>query len=103
MSNSGLNRDRIVELKNRGITHHFHLQSSREFYPRVASTHSYETRLKTLRAFLEGGLGLCSGGADGLIIGGYLTPSGNPVETDLEMFHSAGFKVPAERKSAVLN
>ena len=157
------------------------LQSSREFYPEIVSTHTYDTRLGTLRAVLEGGLELCSGGilgmgetredrvklafelkpylphcipmnvlnprpgtpledqpkpdpaeilktiavfrfihpkaniklaggrevnltpeeqeqalkggANGLIIGGYLTTSGNPVEADFKMLERAGFEV----------
>lgn len=42
------------------------LQSSREFYPKIVSTHTYETRLETIRALLEGGLELCSGGILGM-------------------------------------
>ncbi len=32
------------------------------------------------------------GGANGLIIGGYLTTSGNPIQEDFEMLKRAGFK-----------
>ena len=172
-------------LKEAGVRCFNHnLQSSREFYPQIVSTHTYETRLETVRALLEAGLELCSGGilgmgetpedriklafelkpyqpycipinvlnprpgtpledqpkldpreilktiavyrfihpktniklaggreanltaeeqeqalrggANGLILGGYLTTSGNPMEEDLKMLKRAGFDV--ERK-----
>ena len=171
---------RLKEVGLRRFNHN--LQSSREFYPRIVSTHPYETRLETIRALLEGGLELCSGGilgmgetpkdrvklafelkphaphcipvnvlnprpgtplenqpkpdpeeilktiavfrfihpkaniklaggrevnltreeqgqalqggANGLIIGGYLTTSGNPVGEDFEILRSAGYEVP---------
>lgn len=170
------------KLKEIGLRRFNHnLQSSREFYPKIVSTHTYETRLETIKALIEGGLELCSGGilgmgetredrvklalelkphaphcipinvlnprpgtplenqpkpepkeilktiavfrfihpraniklaggrevnltqeeqaqalrggANGLIIGGYLTTSGNPVEDDLKMLETAGFRV----------
>jgi biotin synthase len=42
------------------------LQTSPEYYPRIASTHPYQTRVETLKALLEGGLELCSGGILGM-------------------------------------
>jgi len=177
-----ITEDQAKQLKEVGLRRFNHnLQSSREFYPKIVSTHTYETRLKTIRALLEGGLELCSGGilgmgesredrvklafelkpyrphcipmnvlnprpgtpledqskpdpkeilktiavyrfihpeaniklaggrevnlsaeeqeqalrggANGLIIGGYLTTSGNPVEEDFKMLERAGFDV----------
>lgn len=178
-----ITEDQARELRKAGLRRFNHnLQSSREFYPQIVSTHSYETRLATIRALLDGGLELCSGGilgmgesqedrvklafelkpyephcipmnvlnprpgtplenqpkpdpheilktiavyrfihpkaniklaggrevnltpeeqvkalkggANGLIIGGYLTTSGNPVEEDFKMLEQAGFEVP---------
>jgi len=183
-----ITEEQARRLKEAGLRRFNHnLQSSREFYPKIASTHSYETRLETIRALLESGLELCSGGilgmgetdedrvklafelkphaphcipinvlnprpgtplenqprpdaagvlktiavfrfihpraniklaggrevnltleeqeqalrggANGLIIGGYLTTSGNSVEIDLGMLRSAGFEVPAGEKA----
>jgi biotin synthase-like enzyme len=37
------------------------------------------------------------GGANGLIIGGYLTTQANPIHDDLEMVKRAGFDLPAGR------
>ena len=39
------------------------------------------------------------GGANGLIIGGYLTTEGNPMKKDFEMLKRAGFK-PSETESS---
>lgn len=177
-----ITEEQARRLKEAGLRRFNHnLQSSREFYPRIVSTHTYETRLETIRALLEGGLELCSGGilgmgesredrvklafelkphaphcipinvlnprpgtplenqprpdpeeilktiavfrfihpraniklaggrevnltsgeqeralrggANGLIIGGYLTTSGNPVQEDLKMLKAAGFEI----------
>lgn len=55
---------RLKEIGLRRFNHN--LQSSREFYPKIVSTHTYETRLETIRALLEGGLELCSGGILGM-------------------------------------
>ncbi len=179
-----ITEDQARRLKEVGLRRFNHnLQSSREFYPRIVSTHTYETRLETVRALLEGGLELCSGGilgmgetpedrvklafelkpylphcipmnvlnprpgtplenqpkpnpreilktiavfrfihpraniklaggrevnltseeqvlalqggANGLIVGGYLTTSGNPVQEDLRMLEAAGYEVPS--------
>ncbi len=178
-----ITEEQARRLKKIGLRRFNHnLQSSREFYPRIVSTHTYETRLNTIRALLEGGLELCSGGilgmgetqedrvklafelkpyaphcipinllnprpgtpledqpkpdpqevlktiavfrfihpraniklaggrevnltaeeqgtalrggANGLIMGGYLTTSGNPVEEDFKMLREAGYEVP---------
>lgn len=55
---------RLKEVGLRRFNHN--LQSSREFYPRIVSTHTYETRVETIKALLEGGLELCSGGILGM-------------------------------------
>ena len=176
--------EQAERLKEAGVRRFNHnLQSSREFYPKIVSTHTYETRLETIRALLEGGLELCSGGilgmgeteedrvklafelkpyaphcipmnvlnprpgtplenqpkpdpreilktiavfrfvhpkaniklaggrelnltpeeqeralrggANGLIMGGYLTTAGNPIQEDLRMLKAAGYAVPS--------
>ena len=37
------------------------------------------------------------GGANGLIVGGYLTTEGNPIQADLEMLRRSGFEVPQSK------
>ena len=41
------------------------------------------------------------GGANGLIIGGYLTTQANPIREDFEMLKRAGFEVPRPRETPV--
>jgi biotin synthase len=62
-----ITEEQARRLKAAGVRRFNHnLQSSREFYPRIVSTHTYETRLETIRSLLEGGLELCSGGILGM-------------------------------------
>ncbi len=176
-----LTTERVKRLKDSGVRRfNNNLQSSREFYPNIVSTHSYDKRLETLRLLQEGNMEICSGGilamgetredriklafelkpfsphclpmnildprpgtplenqavpdplemvktiavfrfihpkaniklaggrevnlgdqyqekalaggANGLIMGGYLTTEGNPIQKDFEMLKRAGFK-----------
>ncbi len=60
-------KEQAEKLSEAGLRRFNHnVQTSREFYPNIVSTHSYDTRLNTLRALLEGGLELCSGGILGM-------------------------------------
>ena len=62
-----ITKEQARRLKEAGLRRFNHnLQSSREFYPKIVSTHTYETRLETIRALIEGGLELCSGGILGM-------------------------------------
>jgi biotin synthase len=50
-----------------GIRHYNHnLQTSRRFYPEIASTHTYDDRLETLRHLKNAGVGLCCGALFGM-------------------------------------
>ncbi len=179
--------ERIQRLKEVGLRRfNDNLQSSREFYPKIVSTHTYDKRLETLRMLQDGNMEICSGGilgmgetredrvklafelkpfaphclpmnvlnprpgtpleketapepiemvktiavfrfihpkaniklaggrevnlgnyyqekalnggANGLIIGGYLTTEGNPMHEDFEMLKRAGFKPASPKK-----
>ncbi len=58
-----LTPERTKLLKEAGLRRfNSNLQTSPEFYPEIVTTHSYETRMETLRLLLEGGLEICSGG-----------------------------------------
>lgn len=62
-----LTPERIRRLKEAGVRrYNDNLQSSREFYPKIVSTHSYDTRLETLRMLQEGNMEICSGGILGM-------------------------------------
>jgi biotin synthase len=55
------------ELKEAGLTAYNHnLDTSREFYPTIITTRSYDERLKTLSHVRDAGINVCSGGILGL-------------------------------------
>ncbi|MSR77368.1 MAG: biotin synthase BioB [Candidatus Omnitrophica bacterium] len=178
-----LNPERVERLKEVGLRRfNSNLQSSREFYPEIVSTHTYDKRIETLEMLQRGDVEICSGGilgmgetredrvklafelkpfaphclpmnilnprpgtpleeqpapdpmemiktiavfrfihpkaniklaggrevnlgdgyqekslkggANGLIIGGYLTTEGNPIQADVDMLKRAGFEPP---------
>lgn len=47
-------------------TYHHNLESSREFYKNICSTHTYEERVETIKLAQKVGLQVCSGGIWGL-------------------------------------
>ncbi|KAF8544351.1 biotin synthase [Trichophaea hybrida] len=55
------------ELKDAGLTAYNHnVDTSREFYPSVITTRSYDDRLATIQNVREAGINVCSGGILGL-------------------------------------
>ncbi|MBU9888334.1 MAG: biotin synthase BioB [Candidatus Omnitrophica bacterium] len=57
----------IGKLKEAGLRRFNHnLQCSREFYPKIVSTHSYDKRKETLAFLVENGVEICSGGIFGM-------------------------------------
>ncbi|KJZ79695.1 Biotin synthase [Hirsutella minnesotensis 3608] len=55
------------ELKEAGLTAYNHnVDTSREFYPSVITTRSYDERLQTLGRVRDAGINVCSGGIIGL-------------------------------------
>lgn len=48
------------------VRYHNNLESSRSFFSKVCTSHSYEDKLKTIKAAQEAGLKVCSGGIIGL-------------------------------------
>ena len=57
----------LKELKRAGIDSYNHnLETSREFYPKICSTHTWEERFLTCENIKRAGLKLCSGGIFGL-------------------------------------
>jgi biotin synthase len=62
-----LNRDQAVALKEAGLTTYNHnLDTSRDYYPKVITTRTYDDRLETLRYIRDAGLGMCCGGIIGM-------------------------------------
>ena len=55
------------ELKQAGLDYYNHnLDTSRDFYPRIISTHSYDNRLDTIDRVREAGIRVCCGGILGM-------------------------------------
>ena len=62
-----LNASQAERLKDAGLDYYNHnLDTSREYYPNVISTRSFDDRLDTLSQVREAGLKVCSGGIVGL-------------------------------------
>ncbi|TQS33661.1 hypothetical protein Golomagni_05984, partial [Golovinomyces magnicellulatus] len=59
--------EQAKQLKDAGLTAYNHnVDTSREFYPSVISTRSYDERLQTLSYVRDAGINVCSGGILGL-------------------------------------
>lgn len=62
-----LTAEQIRQLRAAGMRRFNHnLQCSREFYPEIVSTHTYDERMKTLSFLKENGVEVCSGGIFGM-------------------------------------
>lgn len=62
-----LSNERVQKLKKAGLRRfNNNVQTSREFYPNIVSTHTYDKRIETLKQLRDGGVELCSGGILGM-------------------------------------
>ncbi|SPO06738.1 probable biotin synthase [Cephalotrichum gorgonifer] len=62
-----IDEHQAAELKEAGLTAYNHnVDTSRDFYPSVISTRTYDERLKTLGHVRDANIGVCSGGILGL-------------------------------------
>ncbi|KAK6092874.1 biotin synthase [Batrachochytrium dendrobatidis] len=62
-----LNKEQAIALKEAGLTAYNHnLDTSREFYPNIITTRSYDERLNTISNVRDAGISVCSGGIIGL-------------------------------------
>ncbi|XP_074582652.1 biotin synthase, mitochondrial-like [Curcuma longa] len=62
-----IEKQQAEELKKAGLTAYNHnLDTSREYYPNIITTRSYDERLETLQHVREAGISVCSGGIIGL-------------------------------------
>jgi biotin synthase len=62
-----IDKAQAEELKEAGLTAYNHnVDTSREFYPSVITTRTYDERLATINAVREAGLNVCTGGILGL-------------------------------------
>ena len=54
-------------LKEAGLSrYHHNIETSQRFFPKIVSTHTFDDRLKTIRAAKHAGLEVCSGGIIGM-------------------------------------
>lgn len=57
----------FLSLRETGITmYHHNLETSRDYYERICTTHSYDERIDTINAAKKAGMTVCSGGIIGL-------------------------------------
>jgi biotin synthase len=62
-----LTKEQIGKLRDAGMRRFNHnLQCSREFYPEIVSTHTYDERMGTLKFLNENDVEVCSGGIFGM-------------------------------------
>ncbi|ODV94286.1 hypothetical protein PACTADRAFT_86487 [Pachysolen tannophilus NRRL Y-2460] len=62
-----VNLEQAKQLKEAGLTAYNHnIDTSREHYPKVISTRTYDDRLETIRHVQESGISACTGGILGL-------------------------------------
>jgi biotin synthase len=62
-----LEKSQLQLLKKAGLSrYHHNIETSRRFYPRIVSTHSFEERINTINSAKQVGLEVCSGGIIGM-------------------------------------
>ncbi len=65
--NGTAGKEELKELKKAGVDIYNHnLETSREYYPKICSTHSWDERFETCENVKSAGLRLCSGGIFGM-------------------------------------
>ena len=65
--NGTATKNQLKDLKSAGIGSYNHnLESSKEFYPKICTTHSWDERYETCENIKEVGLELCTGGIIGM-------------------------------------
>jgi len=62
-----LKKDELKALKDAGLTrYHHNIETSRNFYPKIVTTHTFDERIATIEAAKAVGLEVCSGGIVGM-------------------------------------
>ncbi len=62
-----LTLDKALKLKEMGVTrYHCNLETSRSFFPRVCSSHTWDEKVATIKIARQAGLEVCSGGIIGM-------------------------------------
>jgi len=62
-----MEKSQMQLLKEAGLSrYHHNIETSRRFYPRIVSTHSFDERINTINSAKQVGLEVCSGGIIGM-------------------------------------
>jgi len=62
-----LTKESLLKLKEAGVKrYHHNIETSRNYYSKVCTTHTYDDRIKTINEAKKAGLEICSGGIIGL-------------------------------------
>lgn len=62
-----IDKETIEYLKNKGLDHiHHNLETSKNFFPNICTTHSYEKDVETVKIAKSAGMRVCSGGIFGV-------------------------------------
>lgn len=62
-----LTGEQLRKLKEAGVSrYHNNLETSRSFFPKICTTHTYDDKIRTIRLAQEAGLTVCSGGIMGM-------------------------------------
>lgn len=62
-----LSLEQLIKLKKFGVTrYHHNLETSRDYYSTICSTHTYDDRINTILSAKKAGLEICSGGIIGM-------------------------------------
>jgi biotin synthase len=62
-----LNAEELLMLKSAGLDrYHHNLETSKGFFPRICSTHTFTDKIRTIEAAKFAGLSVCSGGIFGM-------------------------------------
>lgn len=59
--------EQLLKLKEKGVTmYHHNLETSRDYFEQICTTHCYDERINTIRAAQKTGMTVCSGGIIGI-------------------------------------
>ncbi|WP_027623359.1 biotin synthase BioB [Clostridium lundense] len=62
-----LDYEQLLTLKETGVNmYHHNLETSRDYYKKICTTHSYDERIETINNVKKAGLQVCSGGIIGM-------------------------------------